>query len=213
MGLSGNFKAQLVIIEGNDKGKTLPLSPGTMIIGRSKTQIVINDPRISREHVKLEFDSEKGTLRFTDLKSLNGCQLNGQPVASGEIKDGDRLQVGNTLLDCQMSQLQQMTELTQDTRKEPVLRTENFSTHENENEKYNIILPDGINYELNVNKYTSPHHGEKKNIEIFCGDTPKNIINENLPINYKWFYDEEIKNLVYKFYEIDIIKYNFTFDF
>lgn len=123
MAQSAKFKAQLVIIEGNDKGKIINLSPGFTLVGRSKTEVVINDPRISREHVKLEFDSEKGLLRFTDLKSLNGCQINGNPEVSGELRDGDRFQIGNTILDCQMTRLKEVTE---DTRKEPILKTESF---------------------------------------------------------------------------------------
>lgn len=153
MGLPANFKAQLVIIEGNDKGKILPLAPGSTIIGRSKTQIVINDPRISREHVKLEFNQEKGTLHFTDLKSLNGCNLNGQSLGAGELKDGDRLQVGNTLLDCQMSRL---TELTEDTRKEPVLKTQNISPFEDESE----ITPTQIK-ESKKDSKSKPKHKKK----------------------------------------------------
>jgi hypothetical protein len=50
----------------------------------------------------MHFDEKIGTLSFTDLKSLNGTLLNGQPAESGEIKDGDQLQLGNTLFDCQL---------------------------------------------------------------------------------------------------------------
>lgn len=116
-----SFSARLVVVEGNDKGKTFPLRSGAVVIGRSKSDIIINDPRISREHVKFEFDPEKGKLTFTDLKSLNGCQINGNSLQSGELKDGDKIQIGNTILDCQMGK---SPELTLDTRKEPVLKTE-----------------------------------------------------------------------------------------
>jgi len=121
MASHASFSARLVVIEGNDKGKTFLLQPGTVILGRSKSDIIISDPRISREHVKLEFNSENGKLIFTDLKSLNGCQINGTTQPSGELKDGDKLQIGNTVLDCQMGLT---PEFTQDTRKEPILRTE-----------------------------------------------------------------------------------------
>lgn len=84
----------------------------------------------------------------------------------------------------------------------------------NENETCQIKLNNNTNYILDVNKYTSIHHGVKnKNNTTFMGDTPLNIVNENLPSSYKYFYDDEIKDLVKKFYFIDLVKYKFTFNF
>ena len=83
----------------------------------------------------------------------------------------------------------------------------------NENEKYNIKLKNGENYELNLNKYDSVHEGKKTQNTQFCGDFPRSQINENLPLSYKYFYDQEIKKLVYFFYKDDFVKYNFNFDF
>lgn len=80
-----------------------------------------------------------------------------------------------------------------------------------ENEKYTIKLHNNELYELDVNKFTSNHHSTKIDNTEFCGDTPKNIINGKLPKSYKYFYDEEIKNLVEIFYKSDIEKYNFKF--
>jgi len=82
----------------------------------------------------------------------------------------------------------------------------------NENESYTITLSDGILYTFNPNKYTSCHHGIKKNNNVFCGDVSKNIINNNLPESYKYFYDDEIKKMVEIYYRNDIEKYGFTFD-
>jgi hypothetical protein len=81
-----------------------------------------------------------------------------------------------------------------------------------ENEKYTIILHDGTLYEIDVNKYTSPHHGIRIDSTEFCGDIPKNIINTKLPKSYKYFYDDEIKSLVDTYYKNDIEKYKFSFD-
>lgn len=94
---------RLVIIEGKDKGKVITLSDGTAVIGRSKGDVLIQDPRISRSHVAVHFDSRTGKLTFTDLKSLNGTMVNSQTVETGELNDGDKLQIGNTLFDCQIS--------------------------------------------------------------------------------------------------------------
>lgn len=96
------FAPRLVVIEGQEKGRVIPLQAGTAIIGRSKGDILIQDPRISRSHVALNFDPDRGVLSFTDLKSLNGTQVNGEQIRSAELKDGDRLQVGDTTFDCQL---------------------------------------------------------------------------------------------------------------
>ncbi len=104
--MSGEIKEagpRLVVIEGKEKGKVIPLKEGVVIIGRSKGDLVIPDARISRSHVSLHFDAKTGKLSFEDLKSLNGTQRNGETLTSGELKDGDKLQVGNTVLDCLLS--------------------------------------------------------------------------------------------------------------
>lgn len=98
-----SFSPRLVVIEGRDKGKVIPLKDGTVVVGRSKGDILIQDPRISRSHIALKFDEKKGTLEFTDLKSLNGTIINGSTKETGALKDGDKLQLGNTLFDCQIT--------------------------------------------------------------------------------------------------------------
>jgi len=82
----------------------------------------------------------------------------------------------------------------------------------NKNEKYSLTLHNGDSYELDVHKYTSPHHGKRKDINVFCGDMPRSYINNHLPNNYKYFYDDDIKRLVEVYYKDDIEKYGFTFD-
>jgi hypothetical protein len=62
-----------------------------------------------------------------------------------------------------------------------------------ENQTHTIKLANGQDYLLDVNKYTSIHHGKKTDSTDFCGDTPKEIVNQHLPSSYKYFYDNEIK--------------------
>ena len=83
----------------------------------------------------------------------------------------------------------------------------------NENETYDITLDDGTLYTLDANRYISCHHGHKNITNAdFCGDTPRGIVNDNLPASYKYFYDDEIKKLVETFYKNDVDKYGFTFE-
>lgn len=102
MGSKATITPRLVIIEGKEKGKVISLENGTAVLGRSKGDVLIPDPRVSRSHVAIHFDDETGKLTFTDLKSLNGTLVNGSAQEAGELKDGDRLQLGNTLFDCQV---------------------------------------------------------------------------------------------------------------
>lgn len=83
----------------------------------------------------------------------------------------------------------------------------------NKNEIHTIELANGNVLTIDVNKFNSYHHGVK-NLEntSFCGDMPRKEVNNNLPKSYKYFYDEEIKQMVEKFYKNDIEKYNFSFD-
>ena len=82
----------------------------------------------------------------------------------------------------------------------------------NENETFQIKLVDETIYTLDVNKYTSSHHGVRTETTVFCGDLPRVVINENLPKSYKHFYDNEIKEMVDLYYADDIKHYEFTFD-
>ena len=53
-----------------------------------------------------------------------------------------------------------------------------------------------------------------KNINntTFCGDLSKELINNNLPKSYKYFYDDEIKKMLETYYHKDIQQYGYSFD-
>ena len=80
-----------------------------------------------------------------------------------------------------------------------------------DNETYSIMLKNGEQYEFNTNRFTSIHHAKKKPSTEFCGDVPRSIICKQLPDNYKWFYDKEIRGMVERLYRQDINKYGFKF--
>ncbi len=79
-------------------------------------------------------------------------------------------------------------------------------------ECFEIKLSNGTLYNLDVNKYHSNHHGKKTEYTEFCGDLLKNDVNKTLPKSYKYFYDKEIKELVYTYYKQDIENYGYSFD-
>lgn len=71
-----------------------PLMRAESMIGRSKKcLVVLPDPYVSSEHVRIERTGEK--FFAEDLKSANGTLLNGNRLERRtELKDGDRISLG-----------------------------------------------------------------------------------------------------------------------
>ena len=51
------------------------------------------DPEMSRQHAVIEYSGERFQIR--DLGSTNGIVLNGKRVQAGDIKHGDRFEIGS----------------------------------------------------------------------------------------------------------------------
>jgi len=76
--------------------KNFELCLPEMVIGRgSEAEIHIDAPDLSREHVRLIRDKEECTIK--DLKSRNGCYLNGVKIHSATLRNGDTVQLGRIL--------------------------------------------------------------------------------------------------------------------
>ncbi|MGH9751141.1 MAG: GGDEF domain-containing protein, partial [Candidatus Polarisedimenticolia bacterium] len=103
---SGRFlkaHASLVVLRGAEIGRDFRLKRGGMILGRGlETDIRILDELVSREHARLEleFDAGSGTTSYwiVDLGSTNHTFVNSKRVERIEVRDGDRIQVGETVL-------------------------------------------------------------------------------------------------------------------
>ena len=79
--------------------KSYKLTKSPTILGREVScDIVITDANISRQHAKFTQDAV-GTWKITDLNSTNGSKLNGRPVTSALLRDGDQISVGITVLE------------------------------------------------------------------------------------------------------------------
>src|SRR3989475_4177300 len=103
---SGRFKkahASLVVLRGAEIGRDFRLRRAHMILGRgAEADIRILDGLTSREPAltELEWDEGRrsGRLALTDLGSTNGTLVNNRPAERIELKEGDKIQVGGTLL-------------------------------------------------------------------------------------------------------------------
>ncbi|HZX11741.1 MAG TPA: GGDEF domain-containing protein [Acidobacteriota bacterium] len=88
-------KVFLFFLSGPLQGHLFPLSEGTTILGRSQeSDIVINDNRISRKHLK--FKLEEGKAVIEDLKSTNGTFVNGEKIKRTELKLNDKVHMSPT---------------------------------------------------------------------------------------------------------------------
>jgi pSer/pThr/pTyr-binding forkhead associated (FHA) protein len=95
--LPSRVKLSVEIIGGPDRGTTIDMTSGRLVIGRSDADLVLEDPKISKKHAVIEaFASSKIYVR--DLASKNGTMVNGIQVAQKKLSDGDVIQLGDVVM-------------------------------------------------------------------------------------------------------------------
>jgi pSer/pThr/pTyr-binding forkhead associated (FHA) protein len=68
-----------------------------LTIGRATDNaVVVADGRASRHHARIQ--ARRGALVLTDLGSTNGTRVNGVPVTEVVLGQGDRIEIGRTVL-------------------------------------------------------------------------------------------------------------------
>ena len=94
-------RPRLVSIHGAQLGKRWELPPCGLVIGRDSGQagLILTDPAISARHCALEIESVTGEFQVSDLGSRNGTFVNGEKVGERRLCDGDKLFVGETVLE------------------------------------------------------------------------------------------------------------------
>lgn len=89
--------ARLREIRPDGTQREVELDGALLTIGRgSDNGLVIHDSRISRHHARLQ--ARRGTLILTDLGSTNGSRVNGVRVEEVVLGEGDRIELGDTVL-------------------------------------------------------------------------------------------------------------------
>src|SRR5665213_1886516 len=85
-------------ISGKYQGGEFPLRPHReIIIGRSSDlDMVLVEDMVSRKHAKITTDDQVITIQ--DLGSTNGTFVNGEKVRKAELKDGDRILIGTSII-------------------------------------------------------------------------------------------------------------------
>jgi len=77
--------------------RTIEVDGTPLAIGRARdNELVLDDGRVSRHHGRLQ--ARRGALVYTDLGSTNGSRVNGVRVDEIVLGQGDRLEIGDTVL-------------------------------------------------------------------------------------------------------------------
>lgn len=83
----------LYVRRGAQAGQRLMLAPGSTVFGRhGECDVVLPDATVSRRHTEIRRD--EADVILSDLGSLNGSYVNGQPVETAVLADGDDISVG-----------------------------------------------------------------------------------------------------------------------
>ena len=89
----------LVVLNGKHTGMSVSLDEGTPVVslGRhSSNDIQLDDNRASRMHSRVVW--RNGRWHLDDCDSLNGTQLNSQPVQHSVLESGDLIRIGDRLI-------------------------------------------------------------------------------------------------------------------
>ncbi len=90
----------LTVVDGPHKGQVFSFSGhDTFLVGRSRRahfQLPAKDKYFSRVHFLIEVNPPR--CRIMDMGSRNGTHLNGQKVDTCDLKDGDQIRAGHTIL-------------------------------------------------------------------------------------------------------------------
>ncbi len=99
--------ASLRVISGPLAGEVIVVDR-TLTVGRQQTDVVIDDPELSRRH--LEVRPEADGLVVDDLGSTNGTFVGDRQIdAPTRLRDGDRVTLGVSVLEVQIAAAQEET--------------------------------------------------------------------------------------------------------
>jgi pSer/pThr/pTyr-binding forkhead associated (FHA) protein len=90
--------ASLIVVSGKQTGEFLPLGQRTSVIGRAESlPLQILDDMVSRKHLRIRFDKNKGKYYAEDMHSKHGTLINMRKIteATALIED-DEIQIGQT---------------------------------------------------------------------------------------------------------------------
>jgi len=88
----------LEILSEKDRARSYKIDRATLILGRGEeAHLRLDDQEVSRKHAAIEILSRDNSF-ITDLASQNGTYLNGAHIRSMRLKHGDKIRLGQTIL-------------------------------------------------------------------------------------------------------------------
>jgi two-component system, cell cycle response regulator len=92
---AGATRPCVVVLSGCHVGLVRRLDAPSLVIGRgAECDLALQDDGVSRRHAKL-VQYANGAIMVKDLGSTNGTFVNGRPVTTTTLEDGDRIQLGS----------------------------------------------------------------------------------------------------------------------
>lgn len=90
--------ATIIIMSGPNKGDYYPLGHRTNVIGRDEALLIqILDEHVSRKHMQIRFDKDKGKYFALDMKSKHGVFINSRRIVTETaLADNDQIYIGQT---------------------------------------------------------------------------------------------------------------------
>lgn len=90
-------RAYLIVLAGSNVGEMYRVEEGETFVGRGQQATIrLNDDGISRKHARIF--QHGGEVLIEDMKSANGTVVNGLPVTTQLLKDGDKIRLGSTTI-------------------------------------------------------------------------------------------------------------------
>lgn len=94
--LPADKRVALSATQGPLKGRVFPIGKPRVVLGRQSTDIVVDDPEVSRKHCALEVRGN--TALLVDLGSTNGTFVEGERVDTRELEHLSEFRIGATTL-------------------------------------------------------------------------------------------------------------------
>jgi hypothetical protein len=89
-------RPSLVLATGEGE-RVVPLDARVTVLGRgTEADVRLSDTGVSRRHAEVRV--EPGSIVVADLGSTNGTRLNGRPVTTSALSDGDVIELGGSRL-------------------------------------------------------------------------------------------------------------------
>jgi predicted Zn finger-like uncharacterized protein len=94
--LPADKKYSLAVLQGKASGQIFAIAKSRTTIGRSGTDITLDDPECSRKHAVVEIQGARVTV--TDLGSTNGTFVDGQRVDRQELDKHSEFRIGEHVM-------------------------------------------------------------------------------------------------------------------